>query len=114
MASLSPVNESSLSPGSEAEDSSPAFRYDASLADQIEVEWQRRWLDEGTYQAANPSGPLSGLEVDARPKLFVMDMFPYPSGSGLHVGHPLGYIGTDVFCALQENGWLQRPTYDGI
>ncbi len=96
------MNESSLSPGSEAEDSSPAFRYDASLADQIEVEWQRRWLDEGTYQAANPSGPLSGLEADARPKLFVMDMFPYPSGSGLHVGHPLGYIGTDVFARYKR------------
>ena len=102
MASLSLVNESSLSPGTEEEDSPPAFRYDASLADQIEVEWQRRWLEDGTYQAANPSGPLSGEEGDARPKLFVMDMFPYPSGSGLHVGHPLGYIGTDVFARYKR------------
>ena len=41
-------------------------------------------------------------EVGDRPKLFVMDMFPYPSGSGLHVGHPLGYIGTDVFARFQR------------
>src|SRR5207342_3683135 len=49
--------------------------------------------------APNPSGPLADPEkLAARGrKLFVLDMFPYPSGSGLHVGHPLGYIGTDVF-----------------
>src|ERR1700716_86711 len=45
-----------------------------------------------------PAGPLADVErLAGRPKLFILDMFPYPSGSGLHVGHPLGYIGTDVY-----------------
>lgn len=96
------MNASSSTPDNETEDLQPAFRYDAALADQIEVEWRRRWSEEGTYEAPNPSGPLASQEVDPRPKLFVMDMFPYPSGSGLHVGHPLGYIGTDVFARYKR------------
>ncbi len=58
---------------------------------------------EGTFQAPNPTGELAGPSGDptwhnaSGEKLFVLDMFPYPSGAGLHVGHPLGYIGTDVF-----------------
>ncbi|MDR1441327.1 MAG: leucine--tRNA ligase [Bifidobacteriaceae bacterium] len=78
----------------------PAFRYTAALADQIETKWQDEWERRGTFWAANPKGPLTDAEGDhadpARPKFFVMDMFPYPSGKGLHVGHPLGYIATDV------------------
>ena len=51
----------------------------------------------------NPAGPLAEPEqVGGRPKLFVLDMFPYPSGAGLHVGHPLGYIGTDVYARYQR------------
>jgi leucyl-tRNA synthetase len=96
------VDASTPTPDNGTEDFQPAFRYNAALADEIEVEWQRRWMEEGTYQAPNPSGPLSGQEVDTRPKLFVMDMFPYPSGTGLHVGHPLGYIGTDVFARYKR------------
>src|SRR3954447_5795987 len=78
---------------------SPAHRYDARLANAIERRWQQRWADEGTFDAPNPVGPLSeGFDrVAGRPVLYVLDMFPYPSGAGLHVGHPLGYIGTDVF-----------------
>src|SRR3954453_20395363 len=59
---------------------------------------QERREAEGTFHTPNPSGRLSaGFErVADRPKFFVMDMFPYPSGAGLHVGHPLGYLGTDV------------------
>ena len=76
----------------------PTFRYDASLANQIETRWQDVWEASGTFHAPNPAGPLADLDaVGDRPKLFVLDMFPYPSGKGLHVGHPLGYIGTDVF-----------------
>ncbi|HLM62864.1 MAG TPA: leucine--tRNA ligase [Acidimicrobiales bacterium] len=77
----------------------PAHRYTSYLAGQIETAWQERWEAEGTFQAPNPVGELSdGFEaVAGRPKMFVMDMFPYPSGAGLHVGHPLGYIGTDVY-----------------
>ncbi|WP_439662416.1 leucine--tRNA ligase [Lentzea sp. HUAS TT2] len=73
----------------------PAFRYTAELANQIEERWQRYWENNGTYHAPNPVGALKG-DVPAD-KLFVQDMFPYPSGAGLHVGHPLGFIGTDVF-----------------
>ena len=73
----------------------PAFRYTAELAGQIERRWQRRWSERGTFHAPNPVGDLAG-EVPAD-KLFVQDMFPYPSGEGLHVGHPLGFIATDVY-----------------
>ena len=82
----------------------PPFRYTAALAEQIEESWQRRWEVEGTFQAANPVGDLAaGFDrVAGRPKLYVLDMFPYPSGDGLHVGHPLGYIGTDVYARYQR------------
>ena len=54
----------------------------------IESKWQKRWQEEGTYK----------VDVDAsRPKFYVLDMFPYPSGAGLHVGHPLGYIASDIY-----------------
>ena len=54
----------------------------------IEQKWQKRWSEEGTYK----------VEVDpSRPKFYVLDMFPYPSGAGLHVGHPLGYIASDIY-----------------
>ena len=54
----------------------------------IERKWQERWRSEGTYKVSEDS---------ARPKFYVLDMFPYPSGAGLHVGHPLGYIASDIF-----------------
>jgi leucyl-tRNA synthetase len=80
----------------------PAHRYTATLAAQIELIWQRRWAEEGTFHTPNPTGALSeGFDPD-RPRLYVLDMFPYPSGSGLHVGHPLGYIGTDVYCRFKR------------
>ncbi|HEX6340378.1 leucine--tRNA ligase [Umezawaea sp.] len=75
----------------------PAFRYTAELAGRIEKRWQQYWEDHGTFHAPNPVGPLSTGEPVPADKLFVQDMFPYPSGAGLHVGHPLGFIGTDVF-----------------
>jgi leucyl-tRNA synthetase len=95
----------------------PPFRYDARLANEIEPKWQDRWEREGTFQSANPPSP-SGQAGSAdrssagsrghalsdgfaraavRPKFYLLDFFPYPSGIGLHVGHPLGYIGTDVY-----------------
>lgn len=79
----------------DAADATPAFRYTAELAGEIEQRWQQHWEEHGTFHAPNPVGPLQG-DVPAD-KLFVQDMFPYPSGAGLHVGHPLGFIGTDVF-----------------
>jgi leucyl-tRNA synthetase len=77
----------------------PPFRYDARLANEIEQSWQDRWEREGTFHAPNPSGALSGdfTRVARQRKFYLVDFFPYPSGIGLHVGHPLGYIGTDVF-----------------
>lgn len=82
----------------------PPFRYTAALADEIENRWQDTWAREGTFHAPNPTGPLAdpthpraGAE-----KLYVLDMFPYPSGAGLHVGHPLGYIGTDSYARYQR------------
>jgi len=59
----------------------------------IEHKWQQRWLDQNTFRALNPGDP--GFDPE-RPKFYVLDMFPYPSGAGLHVGHPIGYIGSDI------------------
>ena len=75
------------------------FRYDARLAGTIEARWQERWQADGTFNSPNPAGPLSEgfAQVAGRRKFYVLDMFPYPSGAALHVGHPLGYIGTDVY-----------------
>ncbi len=78
----------------------PQHRYSAELAGRIERRWQEQWLERGTFHAPNPVGPLQGdVPTD---KLFVLDMFPYPSGAGLHVGHPLGYIATDVFARFHR------------
>ncbi len=54
---------------------------------EIEKKWQQKWNDDGTYKVPNDS---------SKPKYYVLDMFPYPSGAGLHVGHPLGYIASDI------------------
>ena len=84
--------------------SEPSYRYTAKLAGEIEAHWQDRWETEGTFHAPNPAGPWAEPEkVDSRgEKLFVLDMFPYPSGAGLHVGHPLGYIATDTFARFNR------------
>ncbi len=103
--------------------SAPQHRYTASLAAQIEARWQNRWEAEGTFDAANPSGPLAAVDAAGRPapvpadKLYVLDMFPYPSGAGLHVGHPLGYIGTDVlgrFERMRGRNVLHTIGYDAF
>jgi leucyl-tRNA synthetase len=86
------------------DDDTPKYRYTAALANEIEAKWQDRWEAEHTFWAPNPSGPLSeGFDkVATREKLYVLDMFPYPSGAGLHVGQPLGYIGTDVYARFKR------------
>ncbi|MFT7473382.1 MAG: leucyl-tRNA synthetase [Verrucomicrobiales bacterium] len=92
----------------EQQSETPQHRYDAALADSIETTWQGRWKDAGTYHTPNPAGsltegPANGpTDLADRPKLFIMDMFPYPSGTGLHVGHPLGYISTDVYARFKR------------
>ncbi len=80
------------------------FRYTAAMARDIELAWQDRWEEQGTFQAPNPAGPWAEPEKVAGrgKKLVVLDMFPYPSGAGLHVGHPLGYIGTDVYARFHR------------
>ncbi len=79
--------------------------------DTIEPKWQQHWASHGSNRTLNPGD----LGFDAsRPKYFVLDMFPYPSGSGLHVGHPEGYTATDIvtrfkrmngFNVLHPMGW---------
>ena len=60
---------------------------------EIEKKWQKRWAEEKTYKAQ---------EDPSKPKFYVLDMFPYPSGAGLHVGHPLGYIASDIFARYKR------------
>ncbi|WP_305093173.1 leucine--tRNA ligase [Prescottella sp. R16] len=97
------------------DDSTPQHRYTADLAGRIEKRWQDLWSERGTFDAPNPVGALKG-DVPAD-KLFVQDMFPYPSGSGLHVGHPLGYIATDVYARyhrMQGHNVLHTLGYDAF
>ncbi|HTU60227.1 MAG TPA: class I tRNA ligase family protein, partial [Polyangiales bacterium] len=89
----------------------PKFRYDATLASQLETRWQERWDAQQAFRQPNPGDP----DFDPkRPKFYCLDMFPYPSGSGLHVGHPEGYTATDIlsrykrmrgFNVLHPMGW---------
>jgi leucyl-tRNA synthetase len=100
-------------------DDTPPHRYGARLADEIERRWQDRWDVEQTFYAPNPSGPLAepNHELASRPSLYVLDMFPYPSGVGLHVGHPLGYIATDIysrFRRMQGDNVLHAMGYDAF
>jgi leucyl-tRNA synthetase len=85
-----------MTDGDTSTEAVPAHRYTAALAGEIERHWQRYWEEHGTFHAPNPVGRLAARPLPAD-KLFVQDMFPYPSGEGLHVGHPLGFIATDVF-----------------
>lgn len=59
----------------------------------IEEKWQQRWRDRGVYKTTNDT---------TKPKYYALDMFPYPSGAGLHVGHPLGYIATDIVARFKR------------
>ena len=66
----------------------------------IEERWQDYWKEHKTFIAKNP--PLLG-EMEGAPKYYVLDMFPYPSGAGLHVGHPLGYIASDIYARYKRH-----------
>jgi leucyl-tRNA synthetase len=61
---------------------------------EIEAKWQKYWADNQTFKAENTSD---------KPKFYVLDMFPYPSGAGLHVGHPLGYIASDIYARYKRH-----------
>ena len=65
----------------------------------MEPKWQKYWEDNQTFRAPNPGD--EGFD-QARPKYYILDMFPYPSGAGLHVGHPLGYIATDILARYKR------------
>ena len=65
----------------------------------FEAKWRARWAEGNVFRSPNPGDP----DFDAaKPKFVVLDMFPYPSGVGLHIGHPLGYIATDIFARFQR------------
>ncbi|VXB26209.1 Leucine--tRNA ligase [Flavobacterium sp. 9AF] len=64
---------------------------------EIEAKWRKYWADNQTFAAENPT------EASGKPKYYVLDMFPYPSGAGLHVGHPLGYIASDIVARYKRH-----------
>ncbi|MGH7243278.1 MAG: leucine--tRNA ligase [Phycisphaerales bacterium] len=74
-------------------------RYTAQFADQLEGRWQNFWEDKQTFRQPNPGE--AGFDA-AKPKFYCLDMFPYPSGAGLHVGHPEGYTATDIVCRYKK------------
>ena len=74
-------------------------RYDAALANKIESRWQDEWEKRSVYTVPNPGDD----DFDpSRPKFYCLSMFPYPSGAGLHVGHPEGYIGGDIIARFKR------------
>ena len=112
-------NEKTTQPAS-TDSTEPAYRYNAALAQDIEGKWQKIWDDKGTFWAANVNGDLKdgkGRNADGRPAYFAMDMFPYPSGKGLHVGHPLGYLASDVvsrYHRMKGENVLHAMGYDAF
>jgi leucyl-tRNA synthetase len=84
------------------QDDTPPHRYTAQLAGQIEQSWQTRWEAAKAFHVPNPGQP--GFDA-SRPKFYCLDMFPYPSGAGLHIGHPEGYTATDIISRyMRMNG----------
>ncbi|HWB18679.1 MAG TPA: class I tRNA ligase family protein, partial [Phycisphaerales bacterium] len=75
-------------------------RYTAKLANSIEMRWQAEWEERGTFRTPNPGDAMFDAK---RPKFYCLDMFPYPSGAGLHVGHPEGYTATDIISRYRRN-----------
>ena len=68
---------------------------------EIEAKWQKYWAENKTFKAASPDPSKEGEKM--KPKYYVLDMFPYPSGAGLHVGHPLGYIASDIYARYKRH-----------
>jgi len=65
--------------------------------EKVEAKWQKYWAEHQTFKASQPS------TNNQQPKYYVLDMFPYPSGAGLHVGHPLGYIASDIVARFKRH-----------
>jgi leucyl-tRNA synthetase len=76
----------------------PAHRYTPEFAGEIELKWQAWWDEHDTFRQPNPGE--NGFDSERR-KFYCLDMFPYPSGAGLHVGHPEGYTATDILCRMK-------------
>jgi leucyl-tRNA synthetase len=89
-------------------DTTPAtetpFRYTAAFASEVELRWQAWWRDHATFRTPNPGE--AGFDA-SKPKFYCLDMFPYPSGAGLHVGHPEGYTATDIVCRYRRHRGFQ-------
>jgi len=71
----------------------------------IEANWRKKWAQDESYKVT---------EDPNKKKFYVLDMFPYPSGAGLHVGHPLGYIASDILCTLHASQRIQCVASDGL
>ena len=72
----------------------------------IEPKWQKYWADKNTFQAT---------DFDSRPKFYILDMFPYPSGAGLHIGHPEGYTASDAYKRFKKSqGYNVFTQWDGM
>jgi leucyl-tRNA synthetase len=69
---------------------------------EIDAKWQKHWAENLTFAAQQPTSSREKLREE-KPKYYVLDMFPYPSGAGLHVGHPLGYIASDIVARYKRN-----------
>ncbi|MAC18909.1 MAG: leucine--tRNA ligase [Phycisphaerae bacterium] len=82
-----------------APDAPATHRYDARRADEIELRWQADWERNQIDRTLGPGDP--GFDA-SKPKFYCLDMFPYPSGAGLHVGHPEGYTATDILCRFRR------------
>ena len=94
----------------------PPFRYTAALAAEIEHRWQDFWEREGTFHAPNPAGPLADPDHPraGAEKRSSWTCSRTPRAPGLHVGHPLGYIATDVLRPLPADGRPQRAAHHGL
>ena len=96
---MSATNAASAKP---ADSGDLSHRYTAAYANAVEERWQASLAHaDGSYghHQANPGEP--GFDA-SKPKFYCLDMFPYPSGAGLHVGHPEGYTATDIICRYKK------------
>ena len=108
------ANTHDMTEPTEPIESGPTHRYSAHRAAVIENRWQQVWAEKNAFHTLNPGD--EGFDPTAR-RFYCLDMFPYPSGAGLHVGHPIGYIGTDIisrFRRMQGDNVLHPMGWDAF